>query len=229
MRTEELLQQSQTLTQELQSQSQGAHPAAGRAQALQLGAGEAGARAGGEGASCSRSRTRKVEEKNREVEQARASPGGEGRAALAHLQVQERVPRQHVATSCARRSTACSSSPSCSSDNQDGNLSRQAGRVREDHLRVGRRPAHADQRDPRPVQGRGRQDAGRAARRRRWPSSTDFVEPHLPPGRRAEGPGLQHRGGAGRARRRPHRPAAAAAGAQEPAVQRLQVHRARAA
>ncbi len=41
-------------------------------------------------------------------------PRGEGRAAPAHLQVQERVPREHVATSCARRSTACSSSRRCS-------------------------------------------------------------------------------------------------------------------
>ena len=51
-------------------------------------------------------------------------------------------------------------------DNQEANLTGQAGRVRQDDLRVGRRSALADQRDPRPVQGRGRQDAGRAARRR---------------------------------------------------------------
>ena len=51
-----------------------------------------------------------------------AGAGGEGRAAGAHLQVQVRVPGQHVATSCARRSTACSSWPQQLADNPDGNL-----------------------------------------------------------------------------------------------------------
>ena len=59
-------------------------------------------------------RTKELEEKASllEVEEPRDRRGqrlarGEGQAARAGLQVQVRVPRQHVATSCARRSTAC--------------------------------------------------------------------------------------------------------------------------
>ena len=57
---------------------------------------------------------------------------------------------------------------------------------------------------------------------------SEFVERTFRAGGRAEGPGVQHRGRPRRCRRaHPHRPAAAAAGPQEPALQRLQVHRAR--
>ncbi len=61
------------------------------------------------------------------------------------------------------------------SDNPEAAPDRQAGRVRADDLRLGRRSADAHQRDPRPVQGRGRQDAGRAratSARRRSPTSS---------------------------------------------------------
>ena len=49
-------------------------------------------------------------------------------------------------------------------DNRTTNLYAEAGRVRQDHLRLRRRSAGAHQRDPRSVQGRGRQDAGRVPR-----------------------------------------------------------------
>ena len=97
---------------------------------------------------------------------------------------------------------------------------RQAGRVRQDDLRVGRRPADADQRDPRPVQGRGRQDAGRAARRRARPTS-----PSSSSDRSARWPSRRTwrsrpTSDADAAARDPHRSAAAAAGPQEPARER---------
>ena len=133
MRTEELLQQSQGLTQELQSQSQGAHAAAGRAQAHQLRAGGAGARAGGEGAAA-----RGAEQQGRGQEpRGRAGPRvarGEGRAARAHLQVQVRVPRQHVAR--AAHAAQQPADPRQAALRQQGRQPhRQAGRVRADHLR----------------------------------------------------------------------------------------------
>ena len=69
---------------------------------------------------CSPSRTPRSSARTSEVEQARAGARGEGRAARAHLQVQVRVPREHVAraahaaqqpahprrTSCRRTPTA---------------------------------------------------------------------------------------------------------------------------
>ena len=96
MRTEELLQQSQSLTSELRVAVEGAHAAAGRAQAHQLGAREAGAGAGGEGAPARRAEHQGRGQEPRGRAGARLARG-EGRAARAHLQVQVRVPRQHVA------------------------------------------------------------------------------------------------------------------------------------
>ena len=191
MRTEELLQQSQSLTQELQSSRRSSPQqqdelkrtnSALEKQALEL---EEKARLLAE-------QNTKVEVKNREVEQARAVAGGEGRAARADLQVQVRVPRQHVATSCARRSTACSSSPSCSPTTRSSNLTDKQVEYAKTIYASGGDLLDADQRDPRPVQGRGRQDAGRAARHRaRRPRRLRRAQ--LPAGRRAEGPRVQDR------------------------------------
>ena len=55
-------------------------------------------------------------------------------------------------------------------ENPSGNLTAQAGRVRPDHPRRRLRPAPADQRHPRPVQGRGREDGRPPERRCRCPS-----------------------------------------------------------
>ena len=68
---------------------------------------------------------------------------------------------------------------------------RQAGRVRPDHPRRGQRPARADQPDPRSVQDRGRQAADRDARAVRARRAARLRGRQLPPGRRAEGAGLQ--------------------------------------
>ena len=56
-------------------------------------------------------------------------------------------------------------------DNPDGNLTDEAGRVRQDHPLVGRRPADADQRHPGPVQDRVRHDGGRRRRSVALPES----------------------------------------------------------
>ena len=48
-------------------------------------------------------------------------------------------------------------------ENKDGNLTPEQVQVRADGLHVGQRSARAHQRDPRPVEGRGRQDADRSA------------------------------------------------------------------
>ena len=248
MRTEELLEQSQKLTQELQSQSEelqqqqeelkrsnseleaqaktlravrgAAQGAAGRAAAGQRGA-------GGEGLAA-----RRAEPEGR-AEEPRGGGGaararGEGGAARAQLEVQERVPGEHDATSCARRSTRCSSSRKL--------LSRQQGR--QPHARSrsssrrrsyssGTRPAQPDQRHARPVEGRGRQDGGERRPRCRSRDVSDVRRAHAS-GRWREQKGLelQRRRAARRAADDLHRRPAAAAGAQEPAVERVQVHRA---
>jgi len=90
MRTENLLQQSQQLTSELQTRQ------------IEL------QRTNEELASKAKQlaeQNEEVERKNKEVEHARRAPRGEGRGARAHLEVQVRVPRETCRTSCARRST----------------------------------------------------------------------------------------------------------------------------
>ena len=64
----------------------------------------------------------------------------------------------------------------------------EAGGVRADDLRVGHRPAQPDQRHPRPVEGRSRQDGGEPSPTCRCATSQTFVDADLPAGGRAEGP-----------------------------------------
>ena len=134
---------------------------------------------------------RRAEPRGREQEpRDRGGPArarGEGRAAGAHLEVQVASSSPTCRTSCARRSTACSSSSKLLADNPDGNLDREAGRVRADDPRVGRDLLDADQRHPRPVEDRGREDGRRRRAASRSPSSREYVERTLPAGRRAEG------------------------------------------
>ena len=111
-------------------------------------------------------------------------------------------------------------------DNPEGNLTAEAGRVRAHDPRRRHRPAEPDQRHPRPVEDRvghghgrrrggllrepaRRRSRGRSATRRRTASSRFDVA-----ARSAARP--QHR----------HRLEAPAAGAEEPALERVQVHRA---
>ena len=112
-------------------------------------------------------------------------------------------------------------------ENPEGNLTEQAGRVRPDDPLRRHRPAGADQRHPRPGQDRVGHDGGRR------PATCSFDEPpglrraHLPPAGRAEGARVRRSSCAD------DLPGSISTDAQrlqqvlqEPAVQRVQVHRA---
>ena len=132
---------------------------------------------------------------------------GEGRAARAVLEVQERVPGQHVARAAHAAQLAADPLEGAVLQRERQPV-READRLRGHDPQRGLRPARADQRHPRPLEGRGRQDgrardahlAGRRARLRRA---------LLPAGGRGEGPDLR-RGGRVRARRRRSRPTSSA-------------------
>ena len=120
MRTEELLQQSQSLTQELQIAVEGAH----RSSRTSSSAPTPRSR---RRRWSSRRRRRLLAEQNTQGrgQEPRGRAGarlarGEGRAARAHLQVQVASSSPTCRTSCARRSTACSSWPSCSPTTRTG-------------------------------------------------------------------------------------------------------------
>ena len=102
-------------------------------------------------------------------------PRGEGGAAPAHLQVQVRVPREHVA-----RAAHAAQQPAHPLEDAGREQGREphagAGEVREHGLHLGQRPARAHQRDPRPLEGRGRQDADRPARHARVETVREYLE-----------------------------------------------------
>ena len=148
-----------------------------------------------------------AQERRGRAGQARAR--GEGQAARAHLQVQVRIPREHVP-----RAPHAAQQPALAlaelSENPDGNLSTQQVEFAQDHPRVGLRPLGADQRHPRPRQdrirhGRGERRAGAV------PVAARLRRSQLPPGGRAEGARLP--GGAGRGPPRPPRDGRQAAAA----------------
>ena len=186
MRTEELLQQSQALTQELQRQSKELTAAAGRAQAHQRGAREAGDRAGGEGAAARRAEP-KVEVKNREVELARVSLEEKAE----QLALISKYKSEFLANMSHELRTPLNSLlilAKLLADNKEANLTDKQVEYAKTIYASGGDLLDADQRDPRPVQGRGRQDAGRAARRRRSPSVAGLRRAHASapsPSRRA--------------------------------------------
>ncbi len=168
MRTENLLQQSQQLAERAADAAEGAA------------ADQRGARA--EGRSSSPSRTRKSSARTSEVEQARRALEEKAGGAGAHLEVQVRVPREHVARAAHAAQLASSSSGSSWPENPSGNLHRQAGRVRGKTIHsAGTDLLTPDQRHPRPVQDRVRH--GGRWRPRRSPSRSlrDTVDAHLPP------------------------------------------------
>ncbi len=150
---------------------------------------------------------------------------GEGRGARAHLEVQVRIPRQHV----ARAAHALEQHPhpgSAAGRQPRRQPDAQAGRVRAHHPRRRNRPAQPDQRHPGSLQDRIRHRLGRGRG-----SVLQQLE-----GRR--GAAVQARGGepssllrgADRQQARPqhgHGFQAPAADPEEPALERLQVHRAR--
>ena len=109
-------------------------------------------------------------------------------------------------------------------DNKPGNLSPDQGEVRADHLRSGQRPAGPDQRHPRPVQDRGRPGHGVGGNGDAVQGPANPDRPAAPAGTR-KGPDAHGHRRPRRTGHAGHRPAAPGAGAEEPAVQRAQVHR----
>ena len=150
---------------------------------------------------------------------------GEGGAARALLQVQVRVPGEHVAR--AAHAAQLAPDPREAARRQHRREpDREADRVRDDDPQRRRRAAGTDQRHPRPLEGRGRED-GRPHRRGLGRGGARGARALLLAGRGREGAHVRARLRRERAPDDRHRPAAAAAGAEEPALERVQVHRVR--
>ena len=154
----------------------GAQPAEVRG-AAQVQAGRAALRqraAAGEGAPALRADAPGRVQEPRDRAGARGA-GGEGRAAVAVLALQVRVPRQHVARAAhAAQQPADPGAPAGRQRRRQPHA--EAGRVRAHHPLLGRRAARADQRHPRPGEDRvGHRDAEHRA-----PSASttcaDYVE-----------------------------------------------------
>ena len=204
MRTEELLSQSQALTQELQKQSEELRQTNDELQ---------------DKAILLSQQNRDIEIKNARDRARPPRPRGEGRAARALLEVQVRVPGEHEPR--AAHAAQQPADPVADAGREPGRQPRRpAGRVRPDDPRGRQRPARADQRHPRPVEGRGGQDGPppRPARARR---PVRRPRARLPPARRGEGPALHDRPRPDAAGGDRHRRAAPRADPAQPALERV--------
>ncbi len=212
MRTEGLLKQSQELAAELQAQQR----------ELQQTNEELGQKARELAA-----QNAEVERKNQEIDQARRAV--EEKAT--ELALTSRYKSEFLANMSHELRTPLNSILILGqqlAENADRNLTSQADRVREDHPRRRHRSAEPDQRHSRSVEDRVRDghggERGSAVRR----SARDRGA-QLPPRRRVAQALVHHRVRPAARARDHHRLQAPDAGAQEPAVERLQVHRCTAA
>ena len=113
-------------------------------------------------------------------------------------------------------------------DNKRRQPDRGAGQVRADHLLRRQRPARADQRHPRPLEDRGRQGRGHGrGRAASGGRSTALVKTFRAAWRRRRGSAFAAERRTGHAGAHRDRCAAARPDPEEPAVERVQVHRAR--
>ncbi len=183
-RTEELLTQSQRLAQELQVQS------------VELQRTNAELE---EKASLLSEQNRNIEIKNREIEMARLGLEEKAEQLAAVQPVQDGVPGEHEPRAADPAQQPADPGPAARRQPR-GQPHAEADRVRPDHPQRRLGPALADQRHPRPVQDRGRQD-GRPARRGGPGRRLGLRRAELPPAGRGEGPGAV----------RPDRPRAARA------------------
>ena len=209
MRTDELLRQSQSMAEELQTQQEELQQTNEELEekARQLTEQKA-----------------EVERKNREVELAKQ----ELEEKAEQLALTSRYKSQFLANMSHELRTPLNSLLILSrqlADNREGNLTAKQVEFAQHDPPVGRRPAGADQRDPRPGEDRVGHDGGRRRRRCRSATLRDYVDRsfrQVAEEKRLEfaielGPDLP--------RRDQHRRHAAAPGAAQPAVERDQVHR----
>ena len=206
-RTEDLLTQSQSLAQELQS----------RQQELQQTNQELEDKAG-----LLAHQNQEVERKNQEVEQARKALEEKAEQLALTSKYKSEVPGQHVARAAHAAQQPADPVRSAVPQHREQPFV-EAGGVRQDDPRLGQRPADPDQRHSRPVEDRVRHRAGRSDRpdaRRAAP----LCRAHVPPCRRGEECRFLPPSRPEAAQVDVRRQQAPAAGAEEPAVERLQVH-----
>jgi HAMP domain-containing protein len=185
-----------------------------RAAADQRGAGDQGE------AACGTECRGRAKEQGSRAGTARARR--EGRGAGADLEVQVRIPRQHVAR--AADAAQLDSDPRTAAGRQwrrqsDG----EAGGLREEHPLGRHRPVDAHQRHSRPVEDRVRHGHRRSGRHH-VRIAPRFRGADVPSPRGVEGAGLPGRHRQNTATVVYDRSETPAADSQEPAVQRLQVH-----
>ncbi len=210
MRTEGLLKQSQQLAGRAADAAEGAA-------ADQRGAGHQGTPAG--------RAEREVERKNQEIELARRAL--EEKAA--ELALTSRYKSEFLANMSHELRTPLNSILILGqqlAENADQNLSPTAGRVRQDHPRRGHRPAESDQRHPGSIEDRVGHRHGRV-RGARVHAPEGYAGAQLPARGREPQADLQHQLRCPSGARHLHRLQAPDADPEEPALERVQVHRSR--
>ena len=209
-RTEGLLKQSQSQAEELRSQQE------------EL-------RESNEDLGRQASPARRAEHRGREEEPGdravQAPRRREGQPARRLLEVQVGVHRQHVARAPDSAEQPPDPRPAARGEPR-AQHDRDSGRVRERHPLLRQGPARAAQQHPRPGQGRiGDRHRQSERRLRRRPAHSP--PPRVRARRRGKEPRVLDRGRSGLPAGPRHRPATPAPDPQEPARQRVQVHRAR--
>ena len=184
--TEKLLEQSQSQAQELQSRQEQLHQSNEDL---------------AEQAALLAEKNDEVEGKYQEVEEAKRLVEEKAARAVGLLEVQVGVHRQHVPRA-AHAAQQPAGAGRAARGQPRGQPHRAAGAVRARHPLLGRRPAQAAQRHPRPGQGRVQDGQPRDQRRSALADLRDSMLADLPADRRGAGPGVLRRARRARCRRR---------------------------